>query len=120
MEEESKGIVEDTELPSSDQDGVKTDEEELPDVVMNAKAPVNNEEKWMLTMTKQRSVASEHEEGEDTDESLLEEWNGAPEVVRKKRASFTLQEYLDATSVSINYRLAFFCALLPGAILKHV
>ena len=71
--EESTGGMTEVENKSLDvAEDVKTDEEELPDVVMNAKAPVNNEEKWMLQMNRQRSVASEHEEGEDTDESLLE------------------------------------------------
>ena len=71
-EESTEGMTEVENKSLDVAEDVKTDEEELPDVVMNAKAPVNNEEKWMLQMNRQRSVASEHEEGEDTDESLLE------------------------------------------------
>ena len=45
--EESTGGMTEVENKSLDvAEDVKTDEEELPDVVMNAKAPVNNEEKW--------------------------------------------------------------------------
>ena len=81
--EEVTGMTE-VENKSLEED-VGTDEEELPDVVMNAKAPVNNEEKWMLQMNRQRSVASEHEEGEDTDESMLEVIVALHKLIKQKQ-----------------------------------
>ena len=47
-EEGTEGMTEVENKSLDVAEDVKTDEEELPDVVMNAKAPVNNEEKWML------------------------------------------------------------------------
>merc|ERR1711973_257512 len=57
-EESTEGMTEVENKSLDVAEDVKTDEEELPDVVMNAKAPVNNEEKWMLQMNR-KSLADQ-------------------------------------------------------------